>query len=73
MRVGISNWQGEDLSITRNQSWKMRDRTRCRMSKGTGVEKSLAGLRSRKESRDCWEARALTEHREEHGLSGGLP
>lgn len=51
----------------------MRDRTRCRMSKGTGVEKSLAGLRSRKESRDCWEARALTEHREEHGLSGGLP
>lgn len=43
------------------------------MSKGTGVEKSLAGLRSRKESRDGWEARALTEHREDHGLSGGLP
>lgn len=43
------------------------------MSKGPGVGKRLAGLSSRKESRDCWEALALTEHREGRGLSGGLP
>lgn len=51
--------------MTRSQTWKMRDEHR--------VEKSLAGGKSRKESRDCWEARAPTEHREEHGLSGGIP